>query len=87
MYKRQHIHHFGLELEPVDIDAMLTKNRHLLQGIVQKSLGFVCEAYKQYQSQVDIAAVAFSGGKDSLVLLDLVPVSYTHLDVYKRQVD
>jgi phosphoadenosine phosphosulfate reductase len=67
-----HIHHFGLELEPVDIDAMLTKNRHLLQGIVQKSLGFVCEAYKQYQSQVDIAAVAFSGGKDSLVLLDLV---------------
>ena len=31
---------------------------------------------------------AFSGGKDSLCLSQLIvnPVSYTHLDVYKRQV-
>lgn len=67
-----HIHHSGLEVKPVDVDAMLFKNRQMLQGIVQNSLSFICQTYSEYQHKSDIAAVAFSGGKDSIVILDLV---------------
>lgn len=62
----------GLRLKKVDVDNMLKKNEDLMQGLVQKSLQFIYKAYHRYRKEVDIAAVAFSGGKDSLVLLDLV---------------
>jgi phosphoadenosine phosphosulfate reductase len=61
-----------LKLKPVNIQEMVNKNNNLLQGLIQKSLKFIYQTYKRYIKEVDIAAVAFSGGKDSLVLLDLV---------------
>lgn len=67
-----HIHERDLGLQPVDLGSTLAKNRQILQGVAQKSLGFICDAYKKYEKQTDIVTVAFSGGKDSLVLLDLV---------------
>ena len=66
------IHQTNLRLQPVAMDAMISKNEDIFQGLIQKSLGFIYKTYKNFQNQADIVAVAFSGGKDSLVLLDLV---------------
>ena len=48
----------------------------------QKLFSYVRKAVEDYQmiQGGDKIAVGISGGKDSLT-----PVSYTHLDVYKRQ--
>ncbi|MGB9903530.1 MAG: phosphoadenosine phosphosulfate reductase family protein, partial [Desulfotomaculales bacterium] len=51
---------------------MLAKNSLLLEGLVQQAIESIWDTYKKYRPKVDAAAVAFSGGKDSLVLLDLV---------------
>lgn len=64
--------HPGLQLAPVNVKAMLSRNSRLLQGIVQNSLSVICNIYEQHKSKIDIAAVAFSGGKDSIVTLDLI---------------
>ncbi|MGB9791797.1 MAG: phosphoadenosine phosphosulfate reductase family protein, partial [Thermacetogeniaceae bacterium] len=66
------IHRVGLELEPVDLKAVIAKNNSLLQGLVQRSLRLIWQTYMRYKDKVDVIVVAFSGGKDSLVTLDLV---------------
>ncbi|HCC33186.1 MAG TPA: hypothetical protein DEQ28_04700, partial [Clostridiales bacterium] len=66
------VHRPRLTLEPVQLDAMISKNVPLLQGLVQRSLKFIYQTYGRYRNQVDVVALAFSGGKDSLVILDLV---------------
>ncbi len=68
------IHYFqeDLELEPVDVPAMLAKNAPLMRNLAHEAIAFIRRAYDQQRRRTDIAAVAFSGGKDSLTLLDLV---------------
>jgi|LFRM01.1.fsa_nt_gb phosphoadenosine phosphosulfate reductase len=61
-----------LSLKPVNVKEMIARNNALLQGLVQQSIKFIWRSYEEYRRKVDIIAVAFSAGKDSIVLLDLI---------------
>ena len=62
----------GLELEPVDVPAMLERNATIMEGLTHRAIEFIDRVHTQYRDKVDITYVAFSGGKDSMVVLDLV---------------
>lgn len=67
-----------LSLIPVDISAMLRKNEDLMNGLVQKTLHFVYDTYEKYRDRVSLFYVAFSAGKDSMVMLDIVQRALPH---------
>lgn len=67
-----------LIIDPVNMPAMIEKNKELMEGIEQKTLKFIYSTYLNYKDKVDLTYVAFSGGKDSLVLLDLVQRALPH---------
>ena len=81
----------GRRLTPVDVDAMLAddKNRALMDALVADTLKRLKEMFDQYARSCDIAYIGFSGGKDSVVLLDLchralpltVPVVFSDTDM------
>jgi len=73
-FERPHITFYKerLTLKPVSVKDMIHKNAVILEGLAHKALEFIDKTYERYRKKVDITAVAFSGGKDSLVLLDLV---------------
>ena len=60
------------ELEFVDVEAMVQKNRDLLETLAQETIQKIYNIYREYKNDVDVFYVAFSGGKDSVVALDLV---------------
>lgn len=62
----------GTVLEPVNLDLMCQKNRILMDIIEQVTVKKIYEVYKRRQKSLDCFHVAFSGGKDSVVLLELV---------------
>mgnify|MGYP000911008596 FL=1 len=62
----------GLSLRPVDIEAMVEANREMLEIIEQSTVKKILAIYTKYKGRLDCFHVAFSGGKDSCVLLDLV---------------
>lgn len=62
----------SIQLKPVDIAKLWKLNEPLMEGLVQRSISFVRETYDEYAPMGFKFAVAFSGGKDSLVLLDVV---------------
>ena len=62
----------GHRLQPIDIPAMCEKNKDLLTIIENSTVKLIVKAYEKHKAKLDIFQVAFSGGKDSAVLLDLV---------------
>jgi len=62
----------GVALRPIDIDAMVEANREMLEIIEQTTVKKILATYTKYKDKLDCFHVAFSGGKDSCVLLDLV---------------
>ena len=59
-------------LRPVDLDAMVRANRERLDVIEQTTVKKIYAVYTKYKNKLDAFHVAFSGGKDSCVLLELV---------------
>ncbi len=66
------IYREGIALEPIDVDALWKENERLMLGLEKTSMDFILKTYNEYSEKGMAFAVAFSGGKDSLVLLDLV---------------
>lgn len=62
----------GVSLIPIDIEKMCQKNAELMTVIEDASVKRIVKEYEKFKNKVDIFHVAFSGGKDSAVLLDLV---------------
>lgn len=68
----------GKPLIPVNIPLMLAKNHTILEALVQDTIKKVFNIYISYRKKVDIFYVAFSGGKDSVVALDIVQRALPH---------
>ncbi len=68
----------GEMLQFVDIKAMCDKNRNILETLVQETIQKIYNTFMEYREKVDIYYVAFSGGKDSVVALDLVQRALPH---------
>jgi len=62
----------GGKLRPINIDRMVEKNRDMLDIIENTTVKKIVAIYEKYKNKLDVFHVAFSGGKDSAVLLDLV---------------
>lgn len=59
------------ELIPVDVERMVEKNSEIMGSIVSDTKRRVKELFDEDQKRCDTAYIAFSGGKDSMVLLDI----------------
>ncbi len=78
-----------MKLEPVNIEAMVSANAKMMDIIVADAKRRVKELYDADIGRCDIAYIAFSGGKDSVVLLDIchrvlplsVPVIFSDTDM------
>lgn len=68
----------GDMLQFVDIKAMCDKNRNILETLVQETIQKIYNTYMEYRNKIDVYYVAFSGGKDSVVALDLVQRALPH---------
>ena len=67
-------------LFPVNVDEMCRKNRGILETLAQETIRKTYNTYLAYKNQVDLFYVAFSGGKDSVVALDIVQRALPHDD-------
>ncbi len=68
----------GRPLRFIDIPAMVEKNKGILEGLTQETIKKTYNTYEKYKNKVDVFYVAFSGGKDSVVTLDIVQRALPH---------
>lgn len=67
-----------IKLHPVNISQMIQKNENILNALVSQTITKVYNTYVQYKKKIDVFYVAFSGGKDSIVTLDIVQRALSH---------
>lgn len=60
------------QLQPIDIDRLYEVNKSLMLSLEQKAIDFIQAQYTRFSLKKYSFICAFSGGKDSFVLLDLV---------------
>ena len=72
------VHKQPLKLKPVDLEEMLHRNSSKMSALVQYTVELIYNKFNDYKDKVDVVYVAFSGGKDSIVLLDLVQKTLPH---------
>lgn len=65
-------------LQPVNIPRMVEKNAEMLASLSQATIKKIYNQYLQYKENVEAFYVAYSGGKDSVVVLDLVQRALPH---------
>lgn len=71
-----------LQLKPIDVERLYEVNRALMVSMEQNAVHFIQEQYEHYSPLGYGFICAFSGGKDSLVLLDLVSKALAPTDFY-----
>lgn len=59
-------------LEAIDVKKLISINKDAIETIENEAMDFIRGCYDTYSGKVDDFVVAFSGGKDSQVILDLV---------------
>lgn len=65
-------------LYQVNIPKMVEKNQEILESLTQTTIKKIYNHFIEYQNKVDLFYLAFSGGKDSIVALDLVQRTLPH---------
>lgn len=78
-----------MKLAPVNIEEMVAKNAKIIDIVVADAKRRTKELYDESIARCDIAYIAFSGGKDSVALLDIchkvlplsVPVVFSDTDM------
>lgn len=60
------------KLKHINIDLMVKKNDAILEPFINETIKKVYNTYIKYKNKIDVFYVAFSGGKDSIVCLDIV---------------
>ena len=78
-----------MKLEPVDVDAMIAANSSIMDIVVADAKRRTKELYDESIKRCDLAYIAFSGGKDSVAMLDIchrvlplsVPVVFSDTDM------
>lgn len=60
------------KLEAIHLDRLFEENKSIMDGLVQRAINFISATYDEYAEKGYKFVTTFSGGKDSIVLLDLV---------------
>lgn len=69
----------GETLHAVNVSLMVERNKEIIDNLAEDTAKRLYnEAYKQYKNKIDLYYVAFSGGKDSIVALDIVKRTLPH---------
>ena len=60
-----------LQLQAIDVTRLYEVNKNLMKSLEQRAISFIRAQHDKYASAHYAFVCAFSGGKDSIVLLDL----------------